>query len=272
MADLCDIAIIGPGNVGTAMAALAGKVGLRAALVRRGQTPSPAELVLLTVGDDVIESVCSQLSRAKAFKRGSVVAHCSGALSSEILAAAREECGCHIGSMHPLQTFPTVEAAIAAIPGSYCFCEGDALAVESLKAFAARIGARAVVMDSGGKALYHAAAVMACNYLTTLLECGLELMGEAGIERELAKKALLPLVCSTLDNNAMLGPAGALTGPIVRGDTATVGRHMAALRGRTAALYRAAGLKTIELALKKGSIDAAKADALRKILSEGKED
>ncbi|MCE5277232.1 MAG: Rossmann-like and DUF2520 domain-containing protein [Planctomycetaceae bacterium] len=288
MAESFDIAIVGAGKVGTALNALASISGLRVALVRRGEAIPPVELVLLTVNDDAIEPLCNQLADAKAFKSGAVVAHCSGALGSDALISAREQCGCHVGSMHPLQTFPTVEAAVETLPKAYCFCEGDAPAVEALYAFAARIGSKAVVMDSGGKALYHAAAVMACNYLTTLLECGLELMAAAGVDPKLAATALLPLVQATLDNNAAMGPAAALTGPIARGDVATVARHVAALRqavvavgpsdlpprhpGATLALYRAAGLRTIELALKKGTIDAAKADALRKILSEGKED
>ncbi len=288
MLDSCDIAIIGPGKVGTAIGVLAARAGLRVVVGGRNSAKArdaasrigpgakargvddaagSAKLVLLTVCDDAIEPLCAQLAQAKAFARGSVVAHCSGALGSDVLISARDQCGCHIGSMHPLQTFPTVEAAVAALPKAYCFCEGDAAAVDTLRELAQRIGSEAVVMDSGGKALYHAAAVMACNYLTTLLDCGLELMAAAGIDRQLAATALLPLVQATLDNNATLGPAAALTGPIARGDAATVARHVAALSGQTAALYRAAGLKTIELALKKGSIDAAKADALRKVLN-----
>lgn len=289
MAHIGDITIIGPGKVGTAIGVLAVRAGLRVAAVAgrknagvaaaaigpavRACTPPEAaaagKLVLLTVPDDAIEKVCAELAAVGAFAEGSIVAHCSGALSSEILAPARGRCAWGVGSMHPMQTFPTVEAAVAKLPGAYCFCEGDEQAVATLEQLARAIGAKPVRMDPAGKVLYHAAAVMACNYVTALLDAAVTVYGKAGIKSESAMAAIAPLVRATVENVAAMGPAEALTGPIARGDQAVVRRHLEAL-GRCdnelTALYKTLGKRAVELALRKGTIDDAKADALRKLL------
>jgi predicted short-subunit dehydrogenase-like oxidoreductase (DUF2520 family) len=291
MPNLPDIAIIGAGRVGTAIGVLARRAGLTVSAVAGGGSaraaadaiggavrvcaPSEAArtagLVLLTVRDDVIEAVCQDLVEANAINPGAVVAHCSGSLLSDVLAPARELCKATIASCHPLQTFPTVTAAIEKFPGTYCFCEGDKEAVDVVAALAERIGGRPVRINPAGKALYHAAAVVACNYLTALVDAAATLCENAGLDRATAQAALGPLVTATADNVAKLGPAEALTGPIDRGDVETVRRHMRALTGvdpRLKALYRAAGEWTVALALRKKTIDAATGDALRRALSE----
>ncbi len=283
-----DIAIIGPGKVGTAIAILATKAGRAVSAVggrdrartaraaaaispsakpcRPRQAAAAAGLVLLTVSDDAIASVCDEL--AESFAKGAVVAHCSGALGSEVLGSARRR-GCAVGSMHPLQTFPSVQAAVEALPGAYCFIEGDPPAIAALERLATDIGARPVRIVSAAKPLYHAAAVVACNYLTALADAAEALCHQAGIEQSTARKALAPLVRATLENVLASGPEEALTGPIARGDVATVQRHLEALatgQGDLDGLYRAMGRWTVALALRKGTIDAAQAQALRRLL------
>jgi predicted short-subunit dehydrogenase-like oxidoreductase (DUF2520 family) len=290
------IAIIGVGKVGTALGALAVRAGYRVAAVagrsrhqaaeratRIGaQVPvlSPseaarrAELVLLTVPDDAIEASCGELLSERALSRGTVLAHCSGALSSECLAPARRELGCRIASFHPLQSFPTVEAALASLPGSYCFEEGDEAALAALDELGAAIGVHCVRIDTEHKALYHAAAVMACNYLTGLLDAALALASTARIDRWTAWKALEPLIRATVDNIAELGTETALTGPIARGDRSTVTSHLAALERsapQLSDLYCALGSWTVGLALRKGSIRDGDARALLQALADGKD-
>jgi len=171
--------------------------------------------------------------------------------------------------MHPMQTFPDVEAAMEELPGSYAFCEGDESAVEVLNALATEIGCRTVNMDVANKPLYHAAAVTACNYVTTLLDSALSMMDQAGIDRKIALESLMPLVRATVDNNAVMGPERSLTGPIARGDIATVKQHLQALAAggdeTLLKLYKAAGLATVDLAVRKETIDDARADALRQL-------
>jgi predicted short-subunit dehydrogenase-like oxidoreductase (DUF2520 family) len=247
------------------------RIGTQVPVLPAHEAASRAELVLLTVPDDAIEAACRELVAARAFGRGALVAHCSGALSSECLASAREALDCHVASFHPLQSFPTVEAALASLPGSYCFGEGDEPALAALEALGAAIGARCVRIDTEHKPLYHAAAVMACNYLTGLMDAALTLAAGAHIERRTAWQALEPLIRATLDNVSKLGPEAALTGPIARGDRGVVTTHLAALdrvAPEIADLYRALGSWTLGLALRKGTIDQTAARALREVLAE----
>ena len=273
MTGSADISIIGCGKVGAAIAqlavgagrrvsALASRNGARAReLAARIGAPEAAgeiawaagagTLVLLTVSDDAIEPLCGELARAGAFGAGSIVAHCSGALGSDILAAARDSCGCLIASMHPLTTFPTAGAAVEKFAGAYCFCEGDAAATDALMDLAADIGGKPMLINAGAKVLYHAAAVMACNYLTALLDAAVTLCGEAGIDRRTALAALGPLAGATLENVTKLGTPAALTGPIARGDEQTVRRHLDALARCDNDLrdfYRIAGKWALQLA------------------------
>jgi len=291
MSRRADIAIIGPGVVGTTLGLLAVRSGWRVTGVggrdqARTRTAAArigpdipvgapeaiaraAQLVFLTVTDDAIEPLCRRLAEAGAFARGSVVVHCSGALSCEALAPARELCGAAVGSMHPLQSFPDVESALAKFPGTYCFCEGDRPAVDLAEAFAEAIGAKPVRVSSGGKLLYHASAVMACNYLSALLDASLATAEHAGIPRSRAAEALEPLIRATLDNVLALGPAEALTGPIARGDAKLIarqGRDLTRADARLGEIYRALGVWTVGLALRKGTIGAATAESLLEAL------
>ncbi|MBT3201582.1 MAG: DUF2520 domain-containing protein [Phycisphaerales bacterium] len=286
-----DISIIGCGKVGCAIARLAERYGWNiSALASRDEnrsreladqigSPQTATditraagaggIVLLTVSDDAIESLCNELSDAGAFASGSIVAHCSGALGSDILASARDKCGAKIASMHPLATFPTAEAAIEKFAGTYCFCEGDPAATDELMSLAGDIGGKPRLIKSEGKVLYHAAACMASNYFVTLTEAAMALCDTAGIDRQTAWDALSPLVSATLDNVTKLGPTAALTGPIARGDAETIARHIDALDACDAdlqAFYRIAGRLTLQLAMNRNNRDQASDNAIAKTL------
>ncbi len=293
MAKKPDISIIGPGVVGTALGRLACSAGYRVAAVGGGSQPARAQalaeavggakvssppeaasagqLVLLTVKDAAIQPVCEQLARAGGLGHHPVVAHCSGALNCEVLSAARQM-GCSVGSMHPLQTFPNVEAAISALPGAYFFIEGDRSAVVVLEQLTRCIGAHPVRIDPSVKPLYHAAAVMSANYITTLLDAAMQLYQTIGVDRTEARKAVAPLVRATVENVLKKGTGEALTGPISRGDVETVRRHLEAMGQvdeATRDLYRILGRRTVEIARRKGSIDSRTQKALLRLLSEG---
>ena len=289
MADRPPIAIVGPGKVGTALGILARRAGWPVAAVGGGspgraaaaaaaigggaralavgEAAAAGELVLLTVPDGAIADVCRRLAEGGALPSGGIVAHCCGAMGSDVLACARS-CSCAVGSMHPLQTFPTVAAAVAKLPGAYCFVEGDAAAADVLEALARAVGCRAVRIEPSAKVLYHAAAVTACNYLAALLDAALAMGRQAGIERAVCRQALAPLVRATAENVTTLGPEAALTGPIARGDVETVRRHVEALATHppAAELYRALGRWTVDLAVRKGTLAATAAAQLRELL------
>ena len=294
MEDLPVVTIIGPGNVGAAMGVLAHRAGYRVAAVgsrhienadrvarligRDVRTCNLHEaaglgaMVLLTVPDNAIEQVCTQLADQRSFVEAAVVVHCSGALGSDVLEVARTRCRCTVGSMHPLQTFPTVNAAIAKLPGSYCFYEGDAQALEPLKRFATHLQLKPIQINRDSKALYHAAAVMACNYLTVIAEAALTLTDRAGIARATAWHALEPLVMATIHNIGVAGPSGALTGPVARGDAATVQRHLSAIESHGVPighLYRVMGQLAVDLATTTDSLSKNQITSLRRLFVPG---
>jgi len=298
MNDVSELSIIGPGKVGTALGVLCARAGWKVTAVGGGgrnaaqaaaraignstrvcsaaEAAGAADVVLITVPDDMIAAVCHELAAARAFRDGAVVAHCCGAMGSDVLVEARA-CGADVGSIHPLQTFPTVEAALANLPASYCFIEGSDRVCVVLEALAAAIGATAMRIRPDAKALYHAAAATACNYLVTLLDSAATMLAQslrygAKTNREEALAALGPLVQATLSNVLQLGPERALTGPIARGDIETVRRHLAAIGGQDlplATMYRALGAMTVDLAVRKGSISPETAERLKTVIVDG---
>jgi len=296
MVKTLDIAIIGPGKVGTAVGILAARAGLRVTAVAgrtkaharaaasaigpgvRVCTPrqaaSAGKLVLLAVNDEAVAPLCLKLAQAGAFRKGAVVAHCAGALNSHALKPAAE-CGCFVGSMHPLQTFPTVEAAVAKMPGAYCFIEGDRRSTAALTKLAVAIGGIPVRIAGRHKVLHHAAAVVACNFVTALLGAAMRIAAEAKIDRQTFLAAFAPLVRSTIDNVFSMGPAEALTGPIARGDFQTVARHLKALKNSRAgaeSLYAMLSAETAFLAYRKGTLSASKIMDLAEVLKAAADD
>ncbi len=232
-----------------------------------------ADVVFITTPDDLIESTCMKISEHRAFNKNAVVIHCSGALSSDILSSARD-CGAVLATLHPLQSFASVDEAVKLVPGSYCTVEGDESALPVARKMVEDIGGIFLAITPGKKALYHAAAVAASNYLVTLIHLALELNEAAGLPSDTAFNALFPLIRGTLSNIGTKGIPGGLTGPIARGDVATVSAHLRAVEKDTPELlqlYRCLGLYTVDLAKAKKTIGQETADRLSALLGQ-KED
>jgi predicted short-subunit dehydrogenase-like oxidoreductase (DUF2520 family) len=291
-----NIAVIGAGLLGTSLAVLLQRAGHkitaicsrthRSAAAAASMIPGArivgdcglaamgADAVLLAVPDRAIAMVSIQVSAGGALKRGAVVAHHSGALPAGILAGVRAAGGWQ-GCMHPLQSFASVENAMASLPNSFFFLEGDEEAVDVLRNLVISLEGRPVRIDSGAKSLYHAAACVASNYLVTLADYAATLMMLAGVPSDVAMPALLPLVQGTVKNLETMGLPDALTGPIARGDVGTVKNHLEALRrapGDLVRLYVALARKTVEVALRKGKIGRGPADSLLALLSDDESD
>jgi predicted short-subunit dehydrogenase-like oxidoreductase (DUF2520 family) len=208
-----------------------------------------ADALMLAVGDDQIEPVCAALAASLALD-GVLVFHCSGAKSSAALLAAAQN-GALSASVHPVRSFADPESVARDFAGTWCGLEGDPRALALLGPALAAIGARTVAIDAAAKTVYHAASVFASNYLVTLLDVALRAYQAAGIPEQVARELARPLATETLENVFRLGPRAALSGPIARGDVATVARQQAALDGWDAAsgqLYRALAEATTGLA------------------------
>ncbi|MFH1003781.1 MAG: DUF2520 domain-containing protein [Chloroflexota bacterium] len=224
-----------------------------------------AELVFITTPDDVIARVAAGVR----WHPGQSVVHCSGAASTDILEPAREQ-GAGVGTIHPLQTFASVTEAMTNLPGSTFALEGEAPLLTTLQGLAGHLQGSWIELKSSDKVLYHAAAVMACNYLVTLVKLATDLWQTFNVPPETATRALLPLLRGTLHNITTVGIPGCLTGPIARGDTGTIGKHLAALdkaAPQVAATYRELGRQTVPVALAKGKISQPQAAELLAVLA-----
>lgn len=209
-----------------------------------------ADVTLMGVPDDQITVVCAALAASGLLNGNSIVFHCSGALSSEALSAARAR-GAAVASVHPVRSFADAEAVAQNFPGTFCGIEGDARALQLLQQALLAIGARLVPIDAGAKTLYHAASVFASNYLTTIIDTALRAYSAAGIAPDLARQMAQPLITESLANIFKLGPEQALTGPIARGDLATVAKQQAAVAAwdsTAGTLYEALADATKQLA------------------------
>jgi predicted short-subunit dehydrogenase-like oxidoreductase (DUF2520 family) len=226
-----------------------------------------ADLVFITTPDAAIPTVVSEIR----WHQGQSVVHCSGADSAETLSPARKF-GAQIGAFHPLQTFASVKQAIDNIAGSTFSIEAEEPLKTILKELTEALNGTFIELKASDKVVYHAAAVIACNYLVTLVKLADDLWQTFGVPRDQATKALLPLLRGTLNNIAGVGVPQCLTGPIARGDVGTVKKHIEALRKEAPdvlSTYCELGLQTIHVALAKGRIDENKADELRATLKAG---
>ncbi len=284
------VAIIGCGTVGTAIGKLLARAGYRITGVatrsletadrsakiigvqrfsdRPWDVTLGADLVFITTPDDAIQSTCKAIAEHNGFKKSSVVIHCSGALSSAILSPAKA-CGAFVSTLHPLQSFASVEQAEKLVPGSFCAVEGDDAALPIMGQLVKDLGGVLMEVSPDGKTLYHAAAVAASNYLVALIHLALELDRSVGMPPDVSFKALLPLIKGTLDNIGAKGIPEALTGPIARGDVDTVAAHLQAIKARAPNLlmiYSALGLYTVDLAKAKGTLRTEAAEKLVALL------
>jgi predicted short-subunit dehydrogenase-like oxidoreductase (DUF2520 family) len=213
------------------------------------QAMRAADAWMLAVTDDQIGPACASLAASHALA-GVLVFHCSGARSSADLQAA-QDAGAATASVHPVRSFADPEHVARHFEATFCGIEGQAPALAMLAPALAAIGAQPVTIEAAAKTVYHAASVFASNYLVTVLDAALRAYQAAGMPEHTARALAGPLATETLENVLRIGAGRALTGPIARGDMATVARQQAALDewdGATATLYRALAAATVGLA------------------------
>jgi len=223
-----------------------------------------AELVFVTTPDSAITPVVSEIK----WHPGQSVVHCSGAGSTDILEPARKS-GTQVGAFHPLQTFASFRQAIDNIPGSTFAVEAEEPLLSILKDMATALDGTWIELKAGDKVLYHAAAVIASNYMVTLIKLATDLWQTFNVPTNQAARALMPLLRGTLNNIENVGIPECLTGPIARGDTGTIKQHLEALKRATPAVlatYQQLGLQTIPISLAKGKITREQAGKMEAIL------
>ncbi len=282
------IALIGPGKVGSATArklllagypisAVIGRdldrtadscrfIGCPGKLASTEPTATgDATIILLAVPDDSISSLAKKLSEQLDSLAGKTLVHFSGLHTASIMRMGNQQVATL--SIHPLLPFADRQMACEHLIDCPCALEGDEqslpLGIELIEA----LGGRPFRMASEKKALYHASACIASNFLVTLQATATDLLVECGIEPDQAIPLLLPLVQATLDNVSKLGPEAGLTGPIVRGDEETVALHLAALKNLPTSninLYKLLGKQTATLAEKSSRLSSEQASNIQK--------
>ncbi|HEX9346238.1 MAG TPA: Rossmann-like and DUF2520 domain-containing protein [Gemmatimonadales bacterium] len=265
------IGLIGPGRAGVGLALALAQAGYSVRLHGRNKKSVPApltlttggnapawigdvEVVILAVRDDAITPLATSLAAARAITDRHVVLHLSGVQGQEALGSLVMTRAA-LGSFHPLQTIVEPELAPARLKGAWAAVEGMPRAVEAGERIAQDLGMRPFRIATKSKAIYHAGAVFASNYLVVVEAIAQRLLRHAGLSDADAWAALRPLVEGTFENLSRHEPREALTGPVVRADTATIVRHLESLAVDDATLYRALGRAALELAQKQGMDD-----------------
>lgn len=229
---------------------------------------SKAQVILLAVPDDHIESTATALHASLKSLAGKTLIHFSGLHRAECM--QRSENPVPTLSIHPLLPFADRSLASQRLTGCPCALEGDkdamSLGAELIKAF----DGQAFPIKSDKKLLYHAAACIASNHFVTLLAGAESLLAECGIPGNEGLSLLSPLLQTTLDNVIKLGTEQGLTGPIVRGDTATVASHVEALAQTSPeqlASYLMMAEQTVSLAERSNRLDKQSAHKLQVLLT-----
>lgn len=241
------VAIVGPGNLGTALALTLGASGysvtsivarvkdrqakalarkLEARLVELGKEPMEVDLVWVAVADDAIAGTAQRLARTGEWK-GKLVFHSSGALTSDALAPLRQR-GARVASVHPMMTF--VRGSVPEMAGVAFAVEGGPAAARAAKAIVERLGGNAFPIRKQNKVLYHAFGSFASPLVVALMASMEQVAEAAGIKKRDSKHVMLPLLLQTLRNYLYRDAASAFSGPLVRGDVATVRKHLAELK------------------------------------------
>ena len=222
------------------------------------------DLIFLTVSDDVIAPVCASLT----WRQGQSVVHCSGATEIQALAHAAAS-GASVGAFHPLQMFANPSVALDTLPGCTITIDAPSPLAEDLEDVCARLRCRAVRLPPGQRALYHASANYVGPFLIALIKEAAEMWRVLGASERDALAALVPLLQGTVAAVMDGGLARGMGGCVARGDVGTVERHIAALETLSpdmAALYRQLTIRTIPLAIERGTLSGAAADRIRAVI------
>lgn len=207
---------------------------------------TPVDGVLIAVPDGAVAEVAEAVARS-GLAPGTPVLHTAGALSLDALEVLAAD-GHPVGSVHALAAVSDPVSGAERLHGAAFGVEGEGAAAALAARVVAACGGRVLRVRPGGKPEYHAAAVFAANYAVALLGVGERLMARAGVPAEEAREALAGLAAGAVANAARHGPVAALTGPVSRGDDATIRLHLARLSEQERALYCLLGHETLRLA------------------------
>jgi len=213
-----------------------------------------SEIILICTQDSEILNVAEQLTGKLQHKP--YIFHVSGSLSSEILNDLKN-IGCKTGSIHPLVSVSDAFLGAQRFENAYFCVEGETSAVKLAEKIVKDLNGKPFSIETKHKILYHAAAVTACGHLVAVIDTALEILDKCGLENENARKILLPLIKSTIENLETQTAEQALTGTFARADYPTFEKHLDNLEKNVSPLaveiYLLLGERSLQLAEKQGA-------------------
>lgn len=227
-------------------------VGQRYRRLMSAELASTCDVLFITTPDFAIRHVYESVRHW--LPPGAIVVHCSGAVGVDVFGVEFGS-GLDALAIHPAQSLPTRAEGIDRLPGSFFAIEGTRRGLRFGRELVRGLRGECLVIRSGDRPLYHAMCVFASNFVSALLASGETLAVELGMTRRQARRVLGPLAVGAAAASARSGASKALTGPVLRGDAATVESHLVALR-RSAPelvpLYEAFTRNLIPIAVRQG--------------------
>lgn len=229
-----------------------------------------ADIFLIATSDQAIGAAAKIIAHSGVVANGNIICHLSGATPSAVLTDAGFKKAA-VASVHPIHSFGNFDRSVERFNGTWCGFEGGKNAAAILKPGLHKIGANTFDIDPDRKLAYHAACLMMSNYLTALVDAGLDCFALAGIDRQTALTLSAPILQNTIDNIIANGPAAALTGPIARGEWQLVEAELKQLRrldSRQAEIYRQIGLMALFTAKSAGGLSNQQIANLQRVLAQ----
>lgn len=230
-----------------------------------------SEVVILAVRDAAIAEVAQMLLGTGLINKRHVLLHCAGAAPArDLLGAVAAQVG-GVGTLHPLSAIADGKLSMRALKGTVFGVEGDDVGRAAASKLVAAVNGVVLALDGSQMAAYHAAAAMASNYIVALIDAAAAVLATVGVPADRAAQALVPLAEGALRNVSAHGTTGGLTGPVRRGDIATVTRHLEAMRDRPelGEIYRVLARRAADIAARSDGRDApdrAALDGIRALL------
>ncbi len=286
------VSVIGAGGVGSSLAralhetgysivsvisrsgrsalALAKAVKCRKAGTVVGDISSLSEIILIATPDGAVGEISKELSKSKTLKfKKLFVAHASGVLSADVLEPLKRK-GATVASIHPVQSFPSASShsgksgGASKLRGIYFGIDGEPRAVARAELLVNAIGGKSIIIPRELKPLYHVACVFASGYMVVFLNAISELAKRLDL-RASWTEVFGPLMTLSMENSVKNTTANALTGPILRGDMATVDCHLVALSKHAPEflpLYTIGGIEVARIAKEHGRISQQEYDGI----------
>lgn len=207
-----------------------------------------SEVLFITVSDSAIAEVWNQLKTLPVADK--IICHCSGVLSSLVFSDIASF-GCYGYSIHPLLAVSSKLQSYQEFSNAIFTIEGEAEYLQVMKDLISSCGNKVIPIRAEDKNRYHAAAVLASNLVLGLVETATEELVNCGFSKKDAQDALFPLISGNVGHLKEQSLEEALTGPVERGDSATIERHLQVLEGENKQIYKLLSKKALEIAKRK---------------------